>query len=75
MATANIQYNLDDHDDQMAFNRAMKSTDMALALFEILYNTRRKVEHLPDSDALDAVFEIIHNELQSRDIDLDQLID
>lgn len=44
MATATIEYNLDDREDSKAFSRAVKSTELANALFEIKYNVRDSVQ-------------------------------
>jgi len=38
-----LEYDLNDSDDRMAHLRAVKSTDMALALWQILYNTRKEM--------------------------------
>jgi hypothetical protein len=38
-----LEYDLSDSDDRMAHLRAVKSTDMALALWQILYNTRKEM--------------------------------
>ena len=40
---ATLSYNLNDPDDRMAHMRAVKSLDMASALFEITTNLRKKV--------------------------------
>ena len=40
---ATLSYNLNDPDDRMAHLRAVKSLDMASALFEITQNLRKKV--------------------------------
>ena len=61
MATVTIEYNLEDPEDSSAFNRAVKATDMALALWEI---TREKKIRRED------IFRI----LDDRGIDLDKLL-
>ena len=51
-----LEYNLDDADDKMAHLRAVKSLDMAMALWEILYNLKKnmmyKVEHAVENDKI-----------------------
>jgi hypothetical protein len=43
MSKATLKFNLEDPDDRMEFQRASKSTDMALALWQILYNTKKEM--------------------------------
>ena len=43
MAEAILKYDLNDTDDAMAHMRAIKSLDMALALWEIRYNTKKSI--------------------------------
>jgi hypothetical protein len=50
MAKAILEYDLNDFDDQMAHKRAIKSTSMALALWEIIYNTKKRVENEIERD-------------------------
>ena len=42
---ATLEYNLNNPDDRMAHMRAVKSYDMACALFEITNNLKRILEH------------------------------
>ena len=42
---ATLSYNLNDPDDRMAHLRAVKSLDMASALFEITRNLKNTIEH------------------------------
>lgn len=39
-----LEFDLSDNDDKMDFARANKSLDLTLAMWEILYNTRKKIE-------------------------------
>lgn len=41
MAKAILEFNLGDHDDRMEHLRCVKSTDMALVLWEIVYNMKK----------------------------------
>ena len=44
MAQAQLTFDLNDPDDNMAFMRVAKSTDMALALWEFAYNTKKSIQ-------------------------------
>ena len=63
---ATLSYNLNDPDDRMAHLRAVKSMDMASALFDITRNLKNKIEnryedidntHNDVFDGIDAVFD------------------
>jgi hypothetical protein len=43
---ATLSYNLNDPDDRMAHMRAVKSLDMASALFDITRNLKKQVEQV-----------------------------
>ena len=43
MAKATLEFNLDDEEDLMLFNRMHKSTNMASAIWTILYNTKKGI--------------------------------
>jgi hypothetical protein len=80
MAKAILEFDLDNHDDVVHHLRCLKSTDMALALFEISRNLKKKCEHKCeniDGDPVDGmlvVLEEIHEILEDRGIDIDELI-
>lgn len=60
MATAIIKFDLTTQEDSEEFRRMTASLGMALSLWEILYNTRKKVESkLESADANEKVYEII----------------
>ena len=77
-----LEYDLNDADDTMSHFRAVKSLDMALVLFEIIYNVRKRSEHIcdgleADSDKYDGVyvvFEEINKVLNDHNICIDELI-
>ena len=80
---ATLSYNLNDPDDRMAHLRAVKSMDMASALFEISTNLRKKVERRFEDidntnndvfDGIDSVINEIYNILEDNNIDIDELI-
>ena len=61
MATVTIEYDLENPEDSSTFNRAVKATDMALALWEI--SKEKKIRR-------EDIFRI----LDERGIDLDKLL-
>ena len=78
-----LKFNLNDPDDIMAYKRANKSLDMALVLWEIVYNVYKETEREfnPDEatcniqyDTLEKVFEKIREILNEHDITIDNLI-
>jgi hypothetical protein len=80
---ATLSYNLNDPDDRMAHLRAVKSLDMASALFDITRNLKKKIEHRYEDidntnndvfDGIDAVFDEIYDILEDNNIDIDELI-
>ncbi len=80
MAEAILKYDLNDADDSMAHKRAVKSLDMALALWEITHNTKKSLEwkmegkEIDKYEALDMVYEKIYEILDEHNIKLDDLI-
>ena len=80
MAKATLEFDLNDPDDQMAHLRAVKSLDMVLALWEIIYNTKKKIESeieenkLDGYDTLDKVYEKIWESLDDHGIKIDELV-
>jgi len=81
---ANLSFDTTDPDDRQEFLRCVKSLDMSLALWEILYNTKkpfeREIENLEGkeydtaSDLLDDVFNKIWEIVNERDITIDDLV-
>ena len=80
MAKATLEYNLSDPEDAMAHLRAIKSLDMAMALWDIVHNTKKGLEwsmegkEIDKYDALELVFEKIHEILNDHNIITDELI-
>jgi hypothetical protein len=83
MAKAILEYNLTDSDDKIEFERATKSLDMALALWEFGYNTKKNLERELDADddskqkeydLLDKVYEKFWEILNEHNINIDNLI-
>jgi hypothetical protein len=80
---ATLSYNLNDPDDRMAHLRAVKSLDMASALFDITRNLKKKIENRYEDidntnndvfDGIEAVFDEIYDILEDNNIDIDELI-
>jgi len=81
MAKAILEYNLDDADDEMAHLRAIKALDMALVLWELAYNTKKKIysqiefQEIKDPyEVVDKMMEKLYEEMNDRGINLDQLV-
>ena len=80
MAKAKLKFNLDDADDRLAHLRAVKSLDMAMALWDIVHNTKKGLEwsmegkEIDKYDALELVYEKIHEILNDHNIITDELI-
>jgi hypothetical protein len=81
MAKARLEFDLNDHDDKMAHLRAVKSLDMAIALWDITHNTKKSLEwsmegkELDKYDALELVFDKIYEILKEHNISVDELMD
>jgi hypothetical protein len=80
MAKAKIKYDLNDVDDRMAHLRAVKSLDMALALWDITHNTKKGLEwslegkDIDKYEVLEMVFEKIYEILDEHNVRTDELI-
>ena len=80
MAKAKLIYDLNEPDDIMAHKRAVKSFDMALAIWNITHNTKKSLEYSMDGkeidkyEALDLVYEKIYEILDEHNIKIDELI-
>jgi hypothetical protein len=82
MAKARIDYDLSNPDDYREFKQAVASSAMASALFELIYNTKKKLEFELDSKedidkygALEIVFEKIQYILSKHNINTEELFD
>ena len=83
MAKAILEFYLNEPDDVVSHLRAVKSLDMASALHEIIYNTKKRIKNeiefsMKDKcssyEAVDLVFDNLHKILEEYDIDIDKLI-
>jgi len=79
---AKLIFDTNEPDDELALNRSLKATDMALVLFEIQYNLRKKCEWELESleadsdkwDGLEVVFRKLNELLDEHNINLNDLI-
>lgn len=82
MNKVQIAYNLDNPHEKIAFERAIKSTDLALVLWEILKNKRESIFdqiktsklELTAYDGVEFVYEEIFDLLEKYELDLNKLI-
>jgi len=80
MAKGILEFDLNEPDDIMAHKRAAKSLDLALALWDIVHNTKKSIEwsleskELDKYEVLDLVYERIYSILDEHNIKLDDLI-
>lgn len=74
MAIVTIKYDLNEQEDRRAMMRAMNSLDMALYIWQVLYNGKRRFE---DSENLDIhdVWEYLWDELKEHKINIEELIE
>lgn len=78
-----LEFNLDDYDDIIKFKRYNKADDMAFALFEFLYNSKKDIEYKIDADidnkitpydVLDMVYKRMYELLDERNVNIDEII-
>ena len=83
MAQAILKYDLSDSDDKMEFERANKSLEMALVLWELIYNYRKKyIRQLEadgkaterDFDLIDIIFNDVIELITEHGINIDSLV-
>lgn len=77
---AQLHFELENLDDEMEIKRCLKSTEMALFIWELVYNSKKTLEWAMESDsinrydALDMVYKRISELLEEHDINVDKLI-
>jgi hypothetical protein len=80
-----LEFNLDDLDDQYAHRRCVASLDMALLIWELVYNTRkdlsRKIKHALEEDknitahdSLELLYDELRDLLAEHNIDINTLV-
>jgi hypothetical protein len=81
---ATLSFNLDNPDERQAHLRAIKSTDMAAVLWELVHNTHKKMHKIADQKAyeqdeidcyqmIDEFYMELHSLLEANSIDIDDL--
>jgi len=77
-----IEFDLDDRDDKYRFKRCGKSLEMAIVIFEFLYNTHKWIERKLDANdtidgykTLEIVYEKFRELLEEQHIDIDDLME
>jgi len=77
---AQLNFDFDDPDDRMAHLRCFKSTEMALVLWQFLYNTVKAAEieiedkKLDSYDTLDYLMQRFKDLLDEHNIIIDELV-
>ena len=76
---AKLKFNLEFPDERKAHMRCVKSTDMAIVLFDILYNAKKKIQHENESEAflegIDSTLNYVRELCEDRNINIDELLD
>lgn len=73
-----LKYDLTNPDDKMAHLRAIKSTDMAIILFQMTANAYRKLEDVGESGYNQGIIETLghlRDLMEEHGVNLDELID
>jgi len=76
-----LKFNLDDADDRMAHKQCVHANDMAIILWELVYNSRKTIENKIESStekvdqytALDYWHDRLTELLEEYSIDIDEL--
>jgi len=80
---ATFEFDMNDPEDVMDHKRMSNALGMALVLWEIRHNVKRKIENIIDSsdiqplsgqDTLNKVFELIDELMEDQGISIDHLI-
>jgi hypothetical protein len=74
MAKATIEFNLDDREDVKAHLRCVKSTSMAVTLWDIDQHLRNEAKY-KDNEVAEKLREEIREIMDDNGINLDELID
>jgi hypothetical protein len=81
MAKAILEFDLTDSDDLMEFERAVKATDMALVLWELVFNTKKRVFNDIEFDkiespydAINKLYERLYEDLNDHGLNMDKLL-
>lgn len=80
-----LEFDLNDHDDIISHKRATKALDMGMAIWELVYNTKKSIlncveaaleedKNLTPYDAVDIVYDKIWEILNEHNVNIDELI-
>lgn len=80
-----LKFNLNDQEDNASHMRCVKSNDMAFVLFDLLHNTRNKIEHIIElaedrnetmdaHDGMELMYQEIYGLLEKYNVDVDELL-
>ena len=80
-----LKFNLNDQDDNASHMRCVKSDDMAFVLFDLLHNTKKRVEHIIELaedrnetmdayDGMELMYQEIYGLLEKYNVDIDELL-
>lgn len=74
---ATLEFDLDNPDDRKAHLRCVKSTDMAIVLFELRHNSKKRVQKQIEkgADPIDAFYNEFFDLLDENGVVIDDLID
>jgi hypothetical protein len=76
---AKLKFNLDDPDDNMSFKQCVAAPSMAMFIWELVFNTKKRCYHILEAspegvDAIEIVYNEIYEMLENEHIDIDTLI-
>ena len=79
MAKGILEFDLNEPDDIIAHKRAVKATDLALALWQFGYNKKKGHEWKVDKyeskeDVIDAIYDEFWDVMREHGINIDELI-
>jgi Zn-dependent oligopeptidase len=74
-----LEFNLDELEDEQRFKRCNKSDDMAFAIWDIVYNTKKRLEYSVENkeinkyETIEIVFDEIYSILNKHNVSIDEL--
>lgn len=76
---AKLEFNLDNVDDNIAHYRCVKSLDMAITLFDIIYNLKKRCYNKCNDNeemckGIDIVFDSIFELIDDNGININELV-
>ena len=85
MATATLTFDLSDSEDRMEHLRCINSTNMASAIWDIVYNSKKSImndiefrmdkgEEINQFQSVQMVFDMIHEILSDNNVNIEEYI-